>query len=799
MSAIRSCPAQSGGPARARANITLVVALIGLASTTRSEIYTWDGSCETTSWTAACADGPCGVGMTQRRNNWNQTQCGQDPNFPTTPDWAIIPSGIARLPNSGFALARLTIDASGVVLWDGGQLSVADRIENAGGIVFTHPGFPIPVDRLNGLLINDGVLDVLASLTLVNGELRNQGVVNLSNGIADSGAGAVNLFENYQHVIATGAQISVPVINHGILRSAAGTLSLGKSLVSDSGQLDVDPNAVLILPPQVSGIIYGTSNGELRTGNGWQLTADTVVAIDGNGLIWKGGVLGMPVGVALRNAAGGVLTAQTNGSNTARLSGTLINEGTLSFEGVTPFLNSRLENYGTTTLAGSPRFDDTSGTNLLDNWSILRKAGTGTSYIRIPVQNHGALRVEEGTLQVEGTLDSFAGYWDAWAGTNLRFRDVTLQGTFYGASIGDTRNAGNLNVGPQPAQLDFTNNGFLWADGNLTIAPTAVLAIGAGARFVIHTTINDDFAGRINNAGLLVARSGGSVRFQSASIENYATLDLQTGTWQSSSGTNVVENFDLLKKTTTDTANIYVPLLNHGTLDVQQGMLKLYGPVTQDGGTTCLSGGTLTTAQPFVLAGGTLAGNGTLTGPVQNTGGAVAPGASPGKLTISSGDYLQGADGTLKIEIAGPTAETQYDVLANPGRTAHLGGTLELTLLNGYTPPIGQAFVVMTFAARDGEFVTVMSPSGVQFSVQYNATNVTAIVTSVTACAGDVNCSGAVDFADIDPFVSALGYPGGVNWPHPDCPWLNADCNHDGDVDFADIDPFVAVIGTTCP
>lgn len=798
MSAIR-CPAQSGGPARARARSTVVFALLGLVLTTRADIYTWDGFCGTTAWTTACPNGPCGAGMTQRRNNWSQSQCGQDPSFPTTPDWAIIPSGVARLPNTGFALARLTIDAGGVVLWDGGQLSVADRIENAGGIVFSHPGFPIGANRLNGLLINDGVLDVLAPLTLVNGELRNQGVVNLSNSIADSGAGATNLLENYQHVIATGAQISVPVVNHGILRSAAGTLTLGKSLVSDSGQLQVDPNTVLILPPQVSGIIHGTSNGELRTGNGWQLTADTVVAVDGNGILWKGGVLGMPSGVSLRNAANGVLTAQTNGTNTARLSGTLINEGDLSFEGVTPFLNSRLENYGTTTLVGSPRLDNSSGTNLVENWSILRKTGTGTSYVSVPVQNHGALRVEEGSLQVEGTLDSFGGYWDAWAGTNLRFRDVTLQGTFYGASIGDTRNAGNLNVGPQPAQLILTTNGFLWADGNLTIAPTAVLAIGAGARFVIHTSINDNFAGQLNNSGLLIARSDGSVRFQSASILNYATLDLQKGTWQNSSGTNVVENFALLKKTTADTANIYVPLINHGTLDVQQGALKLFGPVTQSGGTTRVSGGALTTAQPFVLAGGTLAGNGTLTGPVQNTGGAVAPGASPGKLTITGGDYTQGPDGMLEVEIAGPTAETQYDVLANPGRTAHLGGRLELTTLNGYTPPVGQAFVVMTFAARDGEFATVVSPSGVQFSVQYNATNVTAVVTSVTACTGDVNCSGAVDFADIDPFVSALSYPGGVGWPRPDCPWLNADCDHDGDVDFADIDPFVAVIGTTCP
>jgi hypothetical protein len=65
-------------------------------------------------------------------------------------------------------------------------------------------------------------------------------------------------------------------------------------------------------------------------------------------------------------------------------------------------------------------------------------------------------------------------------------------------------------------------------------------------------------------------------------------------------------------------------------------------------------------------------------------------------------------------------------------------------------------------------------------------------------CPGDLNCDGVVDFGDIDPFVEALSYPGGENWPF-DCPWLTADCNRDGDVTFDDIDPFVALIGTPCP
>jgi peptidoglycan hydrolase-like amidase len=66
-------------------------------------------------------------------------------------------------------------------------------------------------------------------------------------------------------------------------------------------------------------------------------------------------------------------------------------------------------------------------------------------------------------------------------------------------------------------------------------------------------------------------------------------------------------------------------------------------------------------------------------------------------------------------------------------------------------------------------------------------------------CSGDMNCDGRVTFADIDPFVEALGGESAWNQNHPGCPWRNADCNASGTVTFADIDPFVAVIGTTCP
>lgn len=64
--------------------------------------------------------------------------------------------------------------------------------------------------------------------------------------------------------------------------------------------------------------------------------------------------------------------------------------------------------------------------------------------------------------------------------------------------------------------------------------------------------------------------------------------------------------------------------------------------------------------------------------------------------------------------------------------------------------------------------------------------------------AGDMNCDGDVDGADINPFVLALTNPAGFDAAYPDCHQINADCNGDGQVDFADINPFMAMFWGPC-
>jgi hypothetical protein len=74
---------------------------------------------------------------------------------------------------------------------------------------------------------------------------------------------------------------------------------------------------------------------------------------------------------------------------------------------------------------------------------------------------------------------------------------------------------------------------------------------------------------------------------------------------------------------------------------------------------------------------------------------------------------------------------------------------------------------------------------------------VTGTLTDATltpAAGGDTDCSGHIDFGDINPFVLALSNPAAWQAAYPGCNYLNNDIDCNGTVDFADINPFVALL-----
>jgi hypothetical protein len=105
---------------------------------------------------------------------------------------------------------------------------------------------------------------------------------------------------------------------------------------------------------------------------------------------------------------------------------------------------------------------------------------------------------------------------------------------------------------------------------------------------------------------------------------------------------------------------------------------------------------TLNVGQTVVTEDGSLTGTGTLRGSVTNTGGTVAPGNSPGTLTIT-GDFVS-RSGTLAIEIGG-RAPGLFDVLAVGGGTTLVGGNASFSFLDGFVPAVGDIFTFLTAGA----------------------------------------------------------------------------------------------------
>jgi len=133
----------------------------------------------------------------------------------------------------------------------------------------------------------------------------------------------------------------------------------------------------------------------------------------------------------------------------------------------------------------------------------------------------------------------------------------------------------------------------------------------------------------------------------------------------------------------------------------------------------------------YIAADGTVTGaDGTLEGTVENHG-TVIPGNSPGTLDVV-GDYIQGADGLLVIEI-GSTDPGMFDVL-NVSGSATLGGTLRLELIGGFTPGATDTFDFLTADNIAGDFDDYLFPTfgdGRTFVVTMGASGITAGVAPI--------------------------------------------------------------------
>jgi T5SS/PEP-CTERM-associated repeat protein len=287
------------------------------------------------------------------------------------------------------------------------------------------------------------------------------------------------------------------------------------------------------------------------------------------------------------------------------------------------------------------------------------------------------------------------------------FQELTV-GNFGDGNV-DIINGGSVTVGkeqqPGVGQMYIgKNNSGLPTHGIVTVDSNSLLRV------------LDDLTVADKGTGTLHIKNG-------ADVENEESI---IGFDIGSNGTVIVDNATWLSR-----KDLTVGLLGTGMLDIRNGGVVASAGTVRIGPNGTLKGiGTVTKSGLTML--------------VENNG-TVASGSSPGTLNID-GNYTQGSAGKLQIELA---SATSHDVLAVTGQ-ATLGGTLEITLLNGYMPAPTDTFNFLSSASRTGTFgnVVVAGNTGT-FNVVFTATGVTlSSFTPTTGLPGDFNGNGKVDGAD---------------------------------------------------
>jgi len=215
------------------------------------------------------------------------------------------------------------------------------------------------------------------------------------------------------------------------------------------------------------------------------------------------------------------------------------------------------------------------------------------------------------------------------------------------------------------------------------------------------------------NQGTVLANvSGGTLSISNAPTTNSGTFQVNEG-----SALQVNGSFS-----TTGTVNIGAVGDHSGSLFQVTGL----NDYVQTSGTTSLWSAQSTLAvadgQKVNIEGGLLQGFGTITGNLSNTGGTIMPGTPgvAGILTVT-GTYSD-PQAFLDIQIGGTSPGTEFSQLKVLG-DASLGGTLDVSLINGFMPVTDDIFVILTSGGLSGRFTdNTIQVGNVIFDVEYSPT-----------------------------------------------------------------------------
>lgn len=345
---------------------------------------------------------------------------------------------------------------------------------------------------------------------------------------------------------------------------------------------------------------------------------------------------------------------------------------------------------------------------------LVYQEGAGFGEGRLWIKEAGTLTVESGELVQTGELSNFDESDGSLSGGTFR---LLGDGKFKFDNDGIRKNNATIIIsGPTAAfqNLAGVDSLFTLEENNGSMIIGGIDSEGDGG--------NANVGGNLGNSGTMNVGNSGTLNV-AGNIGNSGTMSVYGADGFDGSGTaNVggnIGNSGTLNVGNSGTLNVAGSIGNSGTMVVDRGGNANAGSYTQTGGLLNLNG--YMDAGTFEIVDGEVSGNGTAEGNVGNSG-TLNPGNSAGTFTII-GDYGQDVDGILGIQIGG-LATSEFDRVIVTGHGT-LSGDLNVSLIDGFVPQIGDTFVIMTFGeGRTGEFTNVHFPSA-NWRVIYGSNHVT--------------------------------------------------------------------------
>lgn len=655
-------------------------------------------------------------------------------------------SGIFRVNGGTLSITGNTsVPSPAVLVVDGGTLNVAASTT-----------FQI----FAGLQWNGGNLSGDGTTRTFGGSMNNASAKALNNNHTLSvAAGSFNYNGVVPNVLNIGGTANFNIENSATLVMGAGTAIIGTSAdgltLGFGATLDTSAGTSTVNSGTMSGGTIATgASGRLDFGNGsFAITGGTVTGTGTIGIV--NATLTVNASITFPNLVTG---------------GTLAGSGALLVKGG-EWKGGTMTGAGMTTIDGSATFAINSGTpktldrNFTNNGTVtendgftftgsaaIANTGTWNSLAGTPMACSACTGKfhNSGTYTKGGPFVSHAVRFDNDGQFTINPGAIGLNLGGGGTSSGDfATNTGNFHVNGATtfsATSDITGNGTVQFSGTVMHQGTLVLGnggvnglgvvlggtttfnsaapvqapkmnisgnIAGSANIIVNGPTTTNWTdGTIGGTGTFTVAAGAPMTITSAggqtlnrNLGNAGTLTLSA----SVAGSGQVTNTGTLKVQGGPALATFAPAVaNQGLAEFLANSIDFTGGYSQSAGTTKLAGGTFSSPLTVNITGGSLVGNGTITGNVTSSA-TIAPGFSAGAITIA-GNLTLNAASLVTIDISGTTPATQHDQLVVTGNAA-LNGTLTANFIGGFTPADDDTFDVVVWNAHSGTFSTVNLPA----------------------------------------------------------------------------------------